>query len=386
MYCITEAQVEYILNDIRRSGVEMEDLQLNLLDHICCIVEQEFKETDDFERFYRATLKRICNNDLREIEDETINLLTFKNYYFMKKAMMISGLASVTALIFGSFFKIMFWPGASALLFLGIVILGLVFLPLVAMLKSRETAQLNGKLTLIAGVVLGILFCAAVIFSVMHWPGRSNIWLSLVAFSLFVFTPIYFFNGIRNPERRMTTMITTVLLVGVSCLQFTMIGLRTPSPMLPMYTYLNNNQILKNLQQGDINGAKGQQVEDKTVHEINTLCELLKGLMLERDIEMKAIPADFEQQHIVLSEHIADLNANSNAYKVLTLLKEKIQMYNAANTNATSRLSLQHTIVTTPENELRHITNLFVLNSVTQLQIQLAMAEKSAAATTTAMK
>ena len=53
MYCITDEQIEYILNDIRRNGVEMEDLQLNLLDHICCIMEQELKETDDFEQFYQ---------------------------------------------------------------------------------------------------------------------------------------------------------------------------------------------------------------------------------------------------------------------------------------------------------------------------------------------
>ena len=44
MYNLSEQQIEYILNDIRRNGVEMEDLQLNLLDHICCIIEQNLKE------------------------------------------------------------------------------------------------------------------------------------------------------------------------------------------------------------------------------------------------------------------------------------------------------------------------------------------------------
>jgi hypothetical protein len=90
MYCITDEQIEYILNDIRRNGVEMEDLQLNLLDHICCIMEQELKETDDFEQFYLKTVRRFYNTELREIEEETINLLTFKNYYAMKKTMIVS--------------------------------------------------------------------------------------------------------------------------------------------------------------------------------------------------------------------------------------------------------------------------------------------------------
>ena len=43
MYCITEQQIEYILNDIRRNGIETEDLQLNLLDHICCMAEHNLK-------------------------------------------------------------------------------------------------------------------------------------------------------------------------------------------------------------------------------------------------------------------------------------------------------------------------------------------------------
>ena len=60
MYKISEQQIEYILNDIRRNGVEIEDMQLNLLDHICCIIEQNLKEGDDFEDFYRKTVKQFC--------------------------------------------------------------------------------------------------------------------------------------------------------------------------------------------------------------------------------------------------------------------------------------------------------------------------------------
>ncbi len=77
MYCLSDEQIDYILNDIRRNGVEMKDLQLNLLDHICCIIEQELKEGDDFGHFYQQTIRRFYRNNLREIEEETIDLLTF---------------------------------------------------------------------------------------------------------------------------------------------------------------------------------------------------------------------------------------------------------------------------------------------------------------------
>src|SRR3954470_12284725 len=109
MYCITDQQVEYILNDIRRNGVEMEDLQLNLLDHVCCIIEQNLEKDGDFEGFYHKAIQQFYKRDLREIEEETINLLTFKNFYKMKKIMIVSGVFSVGAFVIGSVFKMMFW-------------------------------------------------------------------------------------------------------------------------------------------------------------------------------------------------------------------------------------------------------------------------------------
>ena len=110
MYCITDEQIDYILDDIRRNGVETEDLQLNLLDHICCIIEQNLEDNGDFEGFYQHTIRRFYKNELKEIEEEAIHLLTFKNYNVMKKLMIRSGLFSVFALLTGSVFKLMYWP------------------------------------------------------------------------------------------------------------------------------------------------------------------------------------------------------------------------------------------------------------------------------------
>ena len=71
MYCINDKQIDHILDDIRRRGVEMEDLQYNLLDHICCIVEQNLKENGDFKQFYQNTIRTFYKDALWEIEEET---------------------------------------------------------------------------------------------------------------------------------------------------------------------------------------------------------------------------------------------------------------------------------------------------------------------------
>src|ERR1051325_2086139 len=95
MYTLNEQQIDFILRDIKSRGVEMEDLQVSLLDHICCIIECELEPDGDFESFYRKIIPKFFKKELREIEEETILLLTFKNYYSMRKTMMITGTASV---------------------------------------------------------------------------------------------------------------------------------------------------------------------------------------------------------------------------------------------------------------------------------------------------
>lgn len=228
MYQLTDEQVTYILNDIRRNGVEMEDLQLNLLDHVCCIIEQTLEDDGDFERCYQQTISGFYKGELKEIEDETINLLTFKNYYVMKKSMIVSGTLSVFLLLAGSFFKTMHWPGAGIMLVSGMVFFSLVFLPILLALKAREMKTGTDKLILGIGVFAGILYCLSAMFKVQHWPGANIMLFSTLGIILFILLPVYFFNGIRKPETKLNTIITSIILVGVFSVQFLMVSLRKP--------------------------------------------------------------------------------------------------------------------------------------------------------------
>ena len=114
MYCLSDKQIDFILRDIRARGVEMESLQQDLLDHVCCIIEQNLEASGDFEGFYFTVIQTFYKQELREIEEETLFLLTNKNYYAMKKIMLLSGIFSVFVLSFGILFNSCIGP---ALLF-----------------------------------------------------------------------------------------------------------------------------------------------------------------------------------------------------------------------------------------------------------------------------
>ncbi len=371
MYCLSDEQVEYILSDIRRNGVEMEDLQLNLLDHICCIVEQNLEEDGDFEGFYRETVKQFYKHELREIEVETIRLLTFKNYYGMKKVMIVSGAASAVAFIFGSVFKVMHWPGAAVLLTLAILILGLVFLPLLTLLKTREGGTTRDKIVLVLGAVIGILFFIATLFKIMHWPGANVMLISTMGLSMFVLVPVYFFTGIRKPETKVNTIVTTVLLVGITALSFMLFNLRQPRLQL-MDAYAKNEQLLRQMQ------SRALRTDNALVNDMNTICKNIKAMILQQDIGTAELPVDAKGIY-VQEEAMWRYPSIRVIPSMLAKLKADMEAYNSNEANGV-KLPADHILLNIGPEELRSYSNFFVLNNITQLQMYLANAESSTVA------
>jgi asparagine N-glycosylation enzyme membrane subunit Stt3 len=240
MYNLTDNQVDFILDDIKKRGIKIESLQQNLLDHICCIIEEKMNDDDDFEQFYSIIIQQFYKNELLEIETETNYLLTFKNFYFMKKVLILSGIATASSFVLGSIFKIMWWPGASFFFVIAIALTSLLFLPLLFILKNKELKNVQEKLVLASAIVVGILYSIAILGSVMHWqmakPG--TFWLITIGFSFFVFIPLYFFNGIKKADAKLNTIITTCLFVIFISLQFLMVRIH------PATNQLNENKMV----------------------------------------------------------------------------------------------------------------------------------------------
>ena len=80
MYCLSDQEVDFILKDIVARGIITEDLQYNLLDHICIIIEQNLGQNGDFKEFYSSVIKTFYRYDLSEIEEETRILSAYKHH------------------------------------------------------------------------------------------------------------------------------------------------------------------------------------------------------------------------------------------------------------------------------------------------------------------
>ncbi|MNK05089.1 hypothetical protein D3C87_229640 [compost metagenome] len=225
MVKISDEQVDFILQEIEAHGVTIEDLQWNLLDHMCCIIENEMSETDNFDQFFQGLLPRFFNDNLREIQEETELLLTFKHFYAMKKIVNISGLLAATFTFLGSILKVLHLPGAGVSFVLGIVIFSLLFLPLMIALKFRDEATKTDKLVLSFGFLVGIVTSLGFLFKMMHWPAANFLMLSGLVTFTFIYVPVYFFSRFRRPELKFNAAVNSVLMMACGGLLFAMYNL-----------------------------------------------------------------------------------------------------------------------------------------------------------------
>jgi hypothetical protein len=376
MYTLSEQQIDFILCDIKSRGVEMEDLQVSLLDHVCCIIECELEPDGDFESFYRKTIPKFFKKELREIEEETLLLLTFKNYYAMRKTMNITGAISTVALIFGSFFKFMFWPGGNIMLLLGFIIACLIFMPLVFTLKARELKSSRDKIVLAVGIVFGFFISITTLFKVMHWFYGNAMLLISLGILFFIFIPVYFFLGIRDPEAKANTTTSSMIFMVAGGVLLTFFSIKLPLRVTinTMHTYVRSEMLLEAMQKRSGDLLKSSPVST----EINDDCRQIKELILQDEIGQKSIPKDFEERGVhfkdgILSDEFSD--ENGIGQKLISNLQAAVNKYNSSTSN--NKIPVAHSILDINPNQIVQYSNFLLLNNIVQVQMNLVMAKSN---------
>lgn len=373
MYKISEQQIDYIFNDISARGVRTEDLQYNLLDHICCIIEQNLEENGDFEDFYHNTITTFYKHELSEIEEETQLLLTFKNYYTMRKVMLNSGVFAATILTFGIIFKFMHWPGAGILILLGLFTASLVFIPLYFTIKVKDKKKTSEKVLLAIGSTAGILGVFHILFKVFHWPGSMILGYSANAILVLIFLPIFIILGIKNEETKANTIVTSIIIIMGCGLWFTLVMSPKASRMMLVRntsSYLRNEQLLKS-EFEILNGISDSisNFNKATETRIYSLCEELKAEMITGEIGSSSIPNDFESKNILMEDvFVEKYLADDESMGKLNELNKLIGEYNKQSKGAFMTIPIEFTIL----DELGYIRNEKLYNTLNELnQIQM---------------
>ena len=298
---LSDEQIDFIDNDLRSRGIEMDDLRAGLLDHICCLIEVEMKNSDDFEIFYNNIIRRFYKKELKEIENETQLLLIYKNYYSMKKTMFVSGIFSSIGFVFGGLLKFMHWPGASALLIVGFASFALIFLPVFLFLKVSGNSIAVNRIQLIISLLVGVAAVMGALFKIMHWPFASVMMNGSFIVFLFVFIPAYFFPGIRDGVKRQSTIINTFLFIAIAGILFSMVNL-SGSRNYDLSIVQTDELIIKNLkylkyQPANLISDSAEYMEKERIDAINFALqitdEVIEKIRTAAGSE-NSVPASFE--------------------------------------------------------------------------------------------
>jgi len=202
MHELSIQNIELISSDISSQEIIFSHLIDDLIDHVCCDVEEEMLKGLTFSEAYQNVKQKIgSGRRLKEIQEETLFAVDTK-YRNMKKTMKITGVTGTILLGIASLFKIMHWPGAGILMTLGAITLSFVFLPSALDVLWKETKNTKRIFLYISAFLAGMFFLMGILFKVQHWPAAGFI-LSLAGFSLLLlFIPALLINSLKNPEKK----------------------------------------------------------------------------------------------------------------------------------------------------------------------------------------
>ena len=213
---VIDENLDRIRSDLVSRGLTCDRLLEDVLDHVCCQVEEGMQAGDDFETSYGRVLGSIGERRLYEIQHQTLLLLD-KKFQRMKKFTYVFGLSSALITILGAFLKRMHWPGSGIFLTLGIAMIVLVFLPLYFVTNYREQAEKKNPVYPIVGYLTLALLLTGALFKIQHWPGAGSILLLSSGFLIIGFLPLYVVNVFQRAGREKVTLpYVVMLLVGIA--------------------------------------------------------------------------------------------------------------------------------------------------------------------------
>jgi len=226
---LNEQQVALISAYIKQYGIAQNELHDDLLDHVCTSIENQMDEGKSFEAAFEQTIKLFGPGGLKQVQQQTFELLTEMNEN-MKKVAFSFGLTSTILLLAGTIFKLMHWPGAAVLIVLGAGSLAFVYLPLLLWHKLKESPS-DESLMHISGFVGLTLTTIGVLFKIMHWPGASVTLMSGMGILAALYVPLFYFKKYKTSANKSITLSTGLVAMTCLILVFGLMSVRSSSEM-----------------------------------------------------------------------------------------------------------------------------------------------------------
>ncbi len=208
--------IDRVTRDVKKQEIVFSHLFDELIDHICCDIENEMQAGLTFLEAYSKVKQKMGSRRLKEIQEETLYAVDTK-YRFMKNTMKISGIAGTVLLGFGALFKIQHWPLAGVMTTIGAVTLAFVFMPSALGVLWKETHRMKKLFLFISAFLAGMCFILGTLFKIQHWTGAGIIIALTALFGLFFFIPALLVSKLQDQENKFKNPVYILGAVGLIC-------------------------------------------------------------------------------------------------------------------------------------------------------------------------
>ena len=231
---LTINQFQIVERDVRNEGITFSHLEYDLLDHVCCDVEDRMSSGLSFDDAYKSVKSDIGIQGLRRVQEETL-LLINKKYRMMKKSMKTLGTIALASMSVAAVAKIMHWPGASLLMTLSFVVVSLVFFPAALYVWYKEVFNKKHAYIVVLAFIGGFTFMAGTLFKLMHWPGAA---ISLALGELFIVLTIIIGGIVYLNSKQPKKESKGILITGIIGLILFLFGILSKIQHWPGATYM----------------------------------------------------------------------------------------------------------------------------------------------------
>jgi len=346
MQQLSEQQVELISAYIKQNGVAQNELHDDLLDHVCTSMENKLQQGASFEDAFQQTIKLFGPGGLKQVQQDTFELLTEMNET-MKKVTFGFGLTSIFLLLAGTIFELQHWSGAGIMFVLGSALLTMVYLPLILRHKLKESPN-NEAIMHISGFV-GLAFTTlGSLFKIMHWPGASTLLMIGIGTLALLYVPIYFYKKYQTSVNKPITL--SAALVAITCLILVFALTRVNNSVVyddgvtiiddhlrASTKRVSDNVALYKLLNGNADASRLKISADKTVEHLETLKAAIVATVDQlSDEKARSTPlssvrnkSDFNIPTRLLFESNADnpLNVKQMVYRLDEFETEVMDLY-----------------------------------------------------------
>jgi hypothetical protein len=237
-YKLSRNEIDFIKDDVKKSEISFSHLEEELVDHLCCMVEELINDGYSFDKAFNSVRKEVGMDSLKAIEIQTLILIN-KKFHAMKQTMKISGIIGLSAIVISSLMKIMHWPGANIILTLGFATLLLAYLPALSLTLKKEKILKRKMQLSYVGIITAFVLLLSLLFSIMNWPFgdylRAISWAMMLVFLIMLYS-----NVMKSEESRVLNLSMLLFFALIFVINVSRSFLDIKNPRLSKFTIENN--------------------------------------------------------------------------------------------------------------------------------------------------